>query len=804
MKRLIFMLVVALVIPAPAQIITTLKTYRSGFDDWVGPPSQLVQGGDGSLYGMDEVKLCKMQPDGSGYVVLKRMPLNSDYFVGHPAVSGGTLYGATYSGTVFKINTDGTGYTVLKTNVVAAPDAVVTPGIVLSDNTLYGWGYKINTDGTGYTELAGFPAWDGLQNWHLDILVSGDKIFGTTARDGKYGAGTVFRLNTDGTGYTVLLDFPAADFSNVEAYLTLADGTLYVASYPGFGHGKVFKMRTDGNGYSVLKEFGEADGALSGGPLVHYGGKLYGSTGFTDNFLGFPTNWNVFSIETNGSGYTPLRPFKASTQPLNGPGSVQVLTMGDGMLYGLAQSAGGFDGDPDGLDGRGGALFRMNTNGSSFQVLKEFEVYRSVDGLRPDPLALSEGILYGFVEARLFKMGTDGTGYTTLKQYYSPYPSGRPMVSGDTIYGKGGGGVVAMNTDGTNLRLVKDAIYAEGELSLSGDTIYGSVPGDGFTTEGQLFKLNTDGTSYEVLHSFGLFAFDPSLGRYTNSAGTHLTGDLTVSGNAIYGTAKEGGEFGAGTVFKLNTDGTGFTVLKHFRYPEWDTNSMSYIYTDGAAPLPGLLLVSNTIYGVTSDGGEFWTGTLFKMNTDGTGFMVVKQFEGIDYYNHDPYSPVYTNNEGAFPRPGLAHWGNTLYGTTSVGGQFGSGTVYKVNTDGTGFTVLTHNGNTNGPWIGTHSMERFVSSGSTLFAAAQYGGDEGRGGIYRIDLEPTLSISRAVDTLAVSWPSVWTDYVLQQNANGLSSLTWSNVTDTIQDDGTNKSLIVSPTNGTRFYRLVKP
>jgi hypothetical protein len=45
---------------------------------------------------------------------------------------------------------------------------------------------------------------------------------------------------------------------------------------------------------------------------------------------------------------------------------------------------------------------------------------------------------------------------------------------------------------------------------------------------------------------------------------------------------------------------------------------------------------------------------------------------------------------------------------------------------------------------------------------------------------------------------------LQQNTNSVSSLNWSNVTDTIQDDGTTGTLIVNPPTSSRFYRLHKP
>ena len=47
-----------------------------------------------------------------------------------------------------------------------------------------------------------------------------------------------------------------------------------------------------------------------------------------------------------------------------------------------------------------------------------------------------------------------------------------------------------------------------------------------------------------------------------------------------------------------------------------------------------------------------------------------------------------TNSDGANPYAGLILSGNTLYGTASDGGSSGNGTVFAVNTDGTGFTNL--------------------------------------------------------------------------------------------------------------------
>jgi hypothetical protein len=58
--------------------------------------------------------------------------------------------------------------------------------------------------------------------------------------------------------------------------------------------------------------------------------------------------------------------------------------------------------------------------------------------------------------------------------------------------------------------------------------------------------------------------------------------------------------------------------------------------------------------------------------------------------------------------------------------------------------------------------------------------------------------------VAVSWPSATTGFVLQQNTKRLGSVNWSNVTGTIQNNGTNKSIVLNPSAGNRFYRLVQP
>jgi len=70
---------------------------------------------------------------------------------------------------------------------------------------------------------------------------------------------------------------------------------------------------------------------------------------------------------------------------------------------------------------------------------------------------------------------------------------------------------------------------------------------------------------------------------------------------------------------------------------------------------------------------------------------------------------------------------------------------------------------------------------------------------------PLLSISRTTtNTVADFWPSPSTDFLLQQNTNGVGTLNWSNVVTSPTDDGTIKTVIVNPPTGNWVYRLFRP
>jgi uncharacterized repeat protein (TIGR03803 family) len=82
---------------------------------------------------------------------------------------------------------------------------------------------------------------------------------------------------------------------------------------------------------------------------------------------------------------------------------------------------------------------------------------------------------------------------------------------------------------------------------------------------------------------------------------------MVLMGDTLYGTSRYGGSGGPpgnGTVFRLKTDGSGFGTLHNFAgYP-----------TDGAGPIAGLVLYSNTLYGTATGGGSSGNGMIFSIS----------------------------------------------------------------------------------------------------------------------------------------------------------------------------------------------
>jgi uncharacterized repeat protein (TIGR03803 family) len=384
-------------------------------------------------------------------------------------------------------------------------------------------------------------------------------------------------------------------------------------------------------------------------------------------------------------------------------------------------------------------------------------------GLMPAGRASAQG----FTNLHSFTYGNDGA-----------FPYGGVILSGNTLYGvteEGGNGrygTVFAYTNGGGYSTLhsfsynSDGGYPIGSLVLSGNTLYGTTLEGGANGDGTVFALNTDGSGFRTLYSFSAGS-DNASGYYVNSDGAYPEAGLVLSGNTLYGTTVEGGTSGEGTVFALNTDGSGFTNLYDFTggsdggYPYTglvlsgntlygttvvggtknagtvfaiNTNSSnfrilhSFIYaSDGEEPEGGLILAGNTLYGTASYGGTHSVGTVFAINTNGSGFMNLHNFAAVMGTNSSGY---YINIGGAYPRGELVVSGNTLYGTASEGGTNGGGTIFAINISGSGFTELYDFSGEGGNSDGAYPSGGLVLSGNTLYGTTGEGGTSNEGALF--------------------------------------------------------------------------
>src|SRR5215469_521932 len=214
-----------------------------------------------------------------------------------------------------------------------------------------------------------------------------------------------------------------------------------------------------------------------------------------------------------------------------------------------------------------------------------------------------------------------------------------------------------------------------------------------------------------LLYSFGapLDGVQPRAGLIADSAGN------------LYGTTADGGAFGRGTVFRVTPSGTE-TTLHSFAGPP----------DDGALPLAGLVADSaGNLYGTTIGGGAFehW-GTVFKVTQSGTETVL-----------HSFAAPPY---DGIHPTGGLiADSAGNLYGTTSGGGVFFSGTIFKLTPSGTENVLYSFAGP---PDDGSMPMAGLIADsagnlyGTTVSGGASCPDEEGCGTVYKLTAGGTETV----------------------------------------------------------------
>ena len=231
-------------------------------------------------------------------------------------------------------------------------------------------------------------------------------------------------------------------------------------------------------------------------------------------------------------------------------------------------------------------------------------------------------------------------------------------------------------------------------------TLYGTASSGGGSGYGVVFKVTGKG-SETVLHSFA----GGSDGATPNG------GMVRDAGGALFGTTAAGGASGSGTVFRVK--GAKEAVLYSFAGG-----------TDGANPQAGLVMdAAGNLYGTTSLGGSAGNGTVFEL-------VAPKKKNG-------PWKEIVlysfgTGTDGATPVSGVSlDAAGNLYGTTSLGGAYGYGTIFRL-TPGSAWTEnILHSFQNTDDGAYPYAGLVFDAAGN-LYGAATQGGTAGGGTVFKL------------------------------------------------------------------------
>lgn len=224
---------------------------------------------------------------------------------------------------------------------------------------------------------------------------------------------------------------------------------------------------------------------------------------------------------------------------------------------------------------------------------------------------------------------------------------------------------------------------------------YGVAYKGGAHGDGTLFSLSPAG-KFTLLHSF---AGPPSEG--IGPAGTLVFDSL----GDLFGTTYVGGKTkGWGTVFEYSAAGA-FATGQSFS-------------PDGALPRAGLFYLNGKLYGTTSGGGALaYGGTIFEVGVQNALYTFSGGSDGSQ-----PLGSVISDGAG------------NLFGTTSAGGtgNFGGGygVVFKFNLASSQLTVLH---TFTGPDGGAPSSALAWDAQGNLYGTTTLGGAYGYGNVFKLD-----------------------------------------------------------------------
>ncbi len=293
-------------------------------------------------------------------------------------------------------------------------------------------------------------------------------------------------------------------------------------------------------------------------------------------------------------------------------------------------------------------------------------------------------------------------------------------------------------------------LFLLGTSTLQSDAqqLWGIADSGGANGLGVIFKINLDGSAYEVVYSFSAATGFKTRGKL-----------MRANDGFFYGTTQAGGIYGNGVIFRFNPYLNTYQTMYHFDGP------------DGKQPFKSDLMqaTDGKIYGVAELGGINNQGVIFSFDPVTNVYAKLHDFSGINGYSprsgllqarngylygttyyggspydegvlfrFDPLAHIFTTlrsfnkyYEGSYPISNLLEGGNgRIYGAFSIGTNMVNSWIFSTDSLGGHFIDHRYTDGSNGSQILSNIVQ---APNGKIFGTTYQGGAYGKGTIIRAD-----------------------------------------------------------------------